>query len=115
MSIERFGTTQRWSNAVAHHNTVYVVEVGSTLDADVIVQAQEMLASLEQQLQQAGSDKTRLLMATIYLSDIRTIDAFNAVWDNWVPAGTAPVRACVEAKLAKPGYKVEIQVIAARD
>jgi enamine deaminase RidA (YjgF/YER057c/UK114 family) len=113
MTINRLGTTQRWSDSVSHNGVVYIVEVPSTLTADITAQAQEMLASLEQLLHKAGSDKTRILMATIYLADIRTIDAFNAVWDSWVPAGTAPARACVEAKLANPGYKVEIQVIAA--
>ena len=114
MNIQRHGTTARWSDSVVRDGTVYLVEVPTTLTASISEQAQEMLASVEQQLHTLGSDKSRLLMATIYLADIRTIDAFNAVWDNWVPAGTAPVRACVEAKLANPGFKVEIQLIAAR-
>ena len=113
-SITRLGTTQRWSDAVAHHSTVYLVEVPQTLDADIRQQSEEMLASVEATLSRIGSSKAQLLMATIYLADIRHIDAFNAVWDQWVPAGTAPARACVEARLANPGYKVEIQLIAAR-
>ena len=113
MRIQRNGTTARWSDSVSHGGTIYLVEVPSTLSADITAQSQEMLVSVEQQLLQLGSDKAQLLMATIYLADIRHIDAFNAIWDNWIPAGTAPVRACIEAKLANPGYKVEIQLIAA--
>lgn len=111
--IHRTGTTQRWSDSVRHAGTVYLVEVPSVVDADITAQSLDMLNSVERQLEQAGSGKDLLLMATIYLADIRHIDAFNAVWDNWIPAGTAPVRACVEARLANPGYKVEIQLIAA--
>lgn len=112
-TITRLGTGQRWSDTVIHNGTVYVVEVPSTLDADISAQSRELLASLDNLLLQAGSSKSHLLMCTIYLADIRDIDAFNAVWDNWVPAGTAPVRACVQAKLAKTDYKVEVQAIAA--
>lgn len=111
--IHRIGTTQRWSDSVSHAGTVYLVEVPSMQDADITAQSFDMLNSAERQLEQAGSGKDLLLMATIYLADIRHIDAFNAVWDSWIPDGSAPVRACVEAKLANPGYKVEIQLIAA--
>jgi enamine deaminase RidA (YjgF/YER057c/UK114 family) len=111
--ITRLGTTTRWSDIVIHNGTVYVVEVPTSLDTDVAGQAREVLTSLEALLEQAGSSKAHLLMVTIYLDDVRDLEAFNAVWDAWVPAGTAPVRACVQARLGKPGYKVEVQVIAA--
>ena len=62
----------------------------------------------------AGTDKTRIIMATIWLSDIRYFDEMNAVWDMWVPKGNTPARACVESKLATPKYKVEIRVVAAK-
>ncbi|MFA7292890.1 MAG: RidA family protein [Rhodocyclaceae bacterium] len=112
--IERFGTTRRYSDVVAHGNTIYLVEVPETLTADITTQTSEVLASIERLLTKAGSDKTRLLMVTIYLSDMREYAAMNEVWDAWVPEGTAPVRACVEARLANPGYRVEIVVTAAR-
>jgi enamine deaminase RidA (YjgF/YER057c/UK114 family) len=115
MSVRRIGTGPRWSDIVVHDRTLYVVEVPASLDGDITVQTREVLASLEDSLQQAGSDKGRLLMVTIFLDDIRDLDAFNAVWDAWVPRGTAPVRACVEARLGKHGYKVELQVVAATD
>jgi len=114
MTIERHGTTRRYSDAVAFGSTVYLVEVAQTLDADITTQTHEVLASIERTLTRAGSDKSRLLQVTIYLADITEIDAMNAVWDDWVPPGTAPARACVEAKLANPGYRIEIVVQAAR-
>jgi enamine deaminase RidA (YjgF/YER057c/UK114 family) len=105
--------TSRWSDFVIHNGTVYVVEVPATVEADIAAQTREVLASLEESLREAGSSKAHLLMVTIFLDDIRDLDAFNAVWDAWVPAGTAPVRACVQARLGKVGYKVELQVTAA--
>jgi enamine deaminase RidA (YjgF/YER057c/UK114 family) len=114
MTIERHGTTRRYSDAVAFGNTVHLVEVALSLDADITTQTQEVLASVEQTLLRAGSDKSRLLQVTIYLADIADIDAMNAIWDDWVPEGCAPARACVEARLANPGYRIEVVVVAAR-
>jgi enamine deaminase RidA (YjgF/YER057c/UK114 family) len=111
--ITRIGTTARWSDIVVHDGRVYLVEVPSSPEADLTTQAREVLGSLESMLENAGSSKAHLLMATIYLDDIRELDAFNAVWDAWVPPGTAPVRACVQARLGKVGFKVEVQLVAA--
>jgi enamine deaminase RidA (YjgF/YER057c/UK114 family) len=113
MAIERIGVQTRWADMVVHNGTVYVVEVPASLGADIATQTREVLASLEASLRQAGSSKGHLLMVTIYLEDIRAIETFNAVWDAWVTPGTAPVRACVQARLGHPGYRVELQVIAA--
>jgi len=112
MTIERHGTTRRYSDVVAFGATVHLVEVAQSLDADITTQTQEVLASVERLLIKAGSDKSRLLQVTLYLADI---GAMNAVWDDWLPAGTAPARACVEAKLANPGYRIEAVVLAARE
>jgi enamine deaminase RidA (YjgF/YER057c/UK114 family) len=98
---------------VIHNGTLYVVEVPVTLDAGITRQTEEVLASLDDSLRTGGTSRDRLLAVTIYLDDIRDLEAFNAVWDAWVPAGHAPVRACVQARLGKPGYKVELQVTAA--
>jgi enamine deaminase RidA (YjgF/YER057c/UK114 family) len=114
MNIERHGTTPRYSDVVAYGHAVHLVEVAQTLDADITRQTREVLASIERLLILAGSDKSRLLQVTIYLADIADIGAMNAVWDDWVPAGSAPARACIEARLAKPGYRIEVVVIAAR-
>jgi len=113
MKIERIGVQTRWSDMVVHDGTVYVVEVPASDGADVATQTREVLASLEQSLRQTGSSKAHLLMVTIFLADIDDLDAFNAIWDAWVPPGAAPVRACVQARLGKTGYKVELQVTAA--
>lgn len=111
--IQRFGTTRRYSDIVVHNGTAYIVEVPSDLDGDIIAQTENLLASVERLLHRAGSDKTRLLQATIYLADMADYDAMNVVWDAWIPEGSAPVRACVQTKLANPGYKVEIALTAA--
>lgn len=113
MSIQRHGTTRRYSDSVVHAGTVYLVEVPSNLEADAAAQTANLLASVEILLEQAGSDKSRLLLATIYLADMADYDAMNVVWDAWVPEGHAPTRACVQAKLANPKYRVEIVLTAA--
>jgi enamine deaminase RidA (YjgF/YER057c/UK114 family) len=113
MTIQRYGTTRRFSDVVVHEKTAYLVEVPANLTADVSAQTANMLASVERQLAEVGSDKSRLLMVTLYLADMASYDAVNAVWDAWLPAGTAPVRACVQAQLAHPQYQVEIALTAA--
>lgn len=112
--IQRIGTTTRWSDITIHNNTVYLVEVpDQTLANDVGIQTKEVLANVEKNLAAHNSGKDRLLMVNIYLSDISFIETFNHIWDNWLIEGTAPVRACVQAVLAHPEYKVEVQVTAA--
>ena len=114
MSIERYGTTRRYSDIVTHLNTAYLVEVPQTLNADITKQTREVLASVEQSLKTVGSDKSRLLQVILYLHEMSDYEAMNAVWDEWVPEGTAPSRACVEARLANPGWRIEAVIMAAR-
>lgn len=113
MQIQRHGTTTRYSDSVVHNGTVYLVEVPSNLDADIGGQTASLLDGVDRLLHQAGSDKSHLLLVTIYLADMADYAGMNAVWDAWVPAGRAPVRACVEAKLARPEYRVEMVLTAA--
>jgi enamine deaminase RidA (YjgF/YER057c/UK114 family) len=113
MQIQRHGTTRRYSDSVVHNGTVYLVEVPANLAADITGQSENLLASIERLLGQAGSDKSRLLMVTIYLADMADYAAMNAVWDVWLPAGCAPARACVQAKLANPDFRVEMVLTAA--
>jgi len=113
MSIQRYGTTARYSDCVVHQGVAYLVEVPANLDADIGAQTQNLLASIERQLLAVGSDKSRLLLVTIYLAEMADYEAMNAVWDAWLPAGSAPVRACVQARLANPAYRVEMVVTAA--
>jgi enamine deaminase RidA (YjgF/YER057c/UK114 family) len=102
------------SQAAVHGNTIYLAgQVAEDPSADVAGQTRQILASIDRLLAAAGSDKTRLLSATIYLADIGTFAQMNSAWDAWVPAGHTPARATVEARLAAPHYKVEIQAIAA--
>jgi enamine deaminase RidA (YjgF/YER057c/UK114 family) len=116
MSIQRFETGPRMSQAVVHGNTVYLAGVVATKTAgeSVTKQTQEILAIIDSHLAKAGSDKSKLLSTTIYLSDIGTFAEMNAVWEPWVSAGNTPARATVEAKLASPKNTVEIMVIAAK-
>ena len=114
-NIERLHTNQRMSQTVIHGETIYLAgQVAADTSADVTGQTQQILATIDRLLAEAGSDKTRILTATIWLSDIASFGAMNEVWDAWVPAGCGPARAYVESRLATPGYKVEIRVVAAR-
>lgn len=113
--IVRLGAGARMSKAVVHGGTVYVSGqvAEKTAGASVAEQTKEVLAQIDDLLAQAGSDKTKVLMANIWLSDIRNFAEMNSVWDAWVQPGATPARATVEAKLAGPAYDVEIAVLAA--
>ena len=115
MPIQRIHPAARYSDAVIHNSTLYLVEVPQGQDVRIGVQTEEVLISLERQLKACGSDKSRILMATIYLVDIAAdYDVMNAVWEKWLPAGCAPVRACVEVKrLAQTDWRIEIAMTAA--
>ena len=115
MTIQRIKGGPRMSMAVVHGNTVYVAgQVADDPNADVGGQTKQILGKIDALLAEAGTDKTRILSANIWLRDISTFAQMNAVWDAWVPQGNTPARATVEAKLATPAFKVEIAVIAAR-
>jgi len=103
------------SKAVVHGATVYLAgQVADTSKgASVAEQTKEIVGIIDEILKEAGSDKTKILSATIYLSDIVTFPQMNSVWDTWVVAGHTPARATVVAKLAAPEFTVEIAVIAA--
>ncbi len=81
--------------------------------ADVAAQTRSVLGRIDTLLAEIGSDKMRILSATIYLPDMKDFPVMNAIWDAWVPQGHAPARATVEASLASSDYKIEIQVVAA--
>ncbi len=113
MQIQRHGTTRRYSDSVVHNGTLYLVEVPATTDGTIETQTASLLAGVDTLLAQAGSDKHKLLMVTVYLADMADYDGMNAVWDAWVPEGCAPTRACVQARLAKSGWRVEMAITAA--
>jgi enamine deaminase RidA (YjgF/YER057c/UK114 family) len=116
MTIQRFETGPRMSQVVVHGNTVYLAGIVANKAAgkSVTEQTQEVLSIIDGHLAKAGSDRSKLLTATIYLTDMKTFAEMNAVWDGWVSAGNPPARATVEAKLAAHPYSVEIMVTAAR-
>ena len=116
MTIERKEVGPRMSQIVTHGNTVYLAGVVAKDPAgkSVADQTKDILATIERYLGQVGSDKTKILSAVIWLSDIADFAAMNAVWDAWVVPGQTPARATVQARLNDPKMKVEIMVVAAR-
>ena len=116
MSIQRIAIGPRMSKAVVHGDTVYLA--GQVADKaagkSVAEQTAEILGIIDGLLAEAGTDKSKLLMVNIWLSDMATFAEMNGVWDKWVIAGQTPGRATVEAKLAAPQFTVEIAVIAAK-
>ena len=116
MSINRLDPGPRLSRAVVHGPTIYLAGLtADDLSDDIGGQTRQKLAKIDHYLAQAGSDRSRLLSATIWLRDITTFDRMNEAWDAWIGGKNAPARATVEARLAGDRYLVEIMAIAARD
>ena len=116
MTLERLHVGKRLSEAVINRasGTVYLAgQVASDPTASVTGQTEQVLAQIDKLLAEAGTDKTRIMSATIYLPDIADFAAMNAAWEPWVVPGQTPARATVQAQLAGPEYRVEIQVVAA--
>lgn len=112
--IERHGVTARYADAVVHAGVIHLVEVPASSGTDIRTQTSEVLISIERQLRLLGSAPNRILMATIYLTDFADYGAMNALWDAWIPSGSAPARACVKvAGLVDPGWRIEIALSAA--
>lgn len=119
MSIERFHVGPRMSQMVVHNGTIYLAgqvaefPSGETVP-DVEAQTRQILSQVDALLAEAGSDKSKILAATIYLTDIASFGAMNKAWEAWVDPANTPARATVEASLAAPQYLVEIVVTAAK-
>ena len=115
MKVDRFHVGARLSEIAIHHGTVYLAgQIAGDASQDMAGQTQQVLESIDKLLLEAGTDKTRILMAQIYVADMRLFADMNKVWDAWVVAGQTPPRATVEAKLATPKHLVEIVVTAAQ-
>jgi len=115
MSITRKHTGQRMSQIVTHGDTVYLAgQVADDASADIQTQTKQVLQKIDTLLGEAGSDKTRILSAQVWLANMGHFAPMNEVWDAWMPNGHAPARACIEARLARPELLVEIGVIAAK-
>ncbi len=115
MSIKRINIGPRMSAAVVHGDTVYLSgQVATeTKGQSVRVQTEEVLKQIDELLDEAGSDKSKILQTSIFLADLSGFAEMNAVWDAWVSPGNTPCRTTIEAKLAAPQYAIEIAVIAA--
>src|ERR1700750_1250306 len=110
MSIQRFETGPRMSQVVVHGDTVYLAGVVASNAAgeSVTKQTQDILKTIDGHLAKAGTDKSKLLSATIYITDMKTFQEMNAVWDGWVSAGNTPAAGTVAAQLAAPALHHEI-------
>ncbi|PIJ44637.1 RidA family protein [Tatumella sp. OPLPL6] len=113
MTIQRLDPEHRMSEAVIYNQTVYYTSVPENLEADAFAQTENALAVIDRILARVGSDKSKVLDATIFLTDHADFAAMNQAWDAWVSPGNAPVRCTVLAGLVDPRYKVEIKIIAA--
>jgi len=115
MTIVRIDPGPRMSRAVVHGDTVYLAgHVSKEPAGSVRGQTEAILRNIDARLAQAGTDRSKLLSATIWLTDIERFDEMNAAWEAWVDPANPPARATVEARLASPEYLVEIMVTAAR-
>lgn len=114
MSIQRFDVGPRMSEMAVHNGTVYLAgQVAADGSADITGQTQQVLQAIDALLARAGSDKSRILRAQIFIKDLADFAAMNAVWEAWVVPGHTPPRATVQANLARPEWKIEIVVTAA--
>lgn len=115
MSITRKHTNQRMSQMVIHGDTVYLAgQVAKDSTANITVQTQQVLDKIDALLAETGSDKSKILSAQVWISNIGHFAQMNEVWDAWVAEGNAPARACIEARLASPDLLVEVGIIAAK-
>ena len=113
MTIKRIEVGKRMSAAVVHGDTVYLAGQVGQPGFSVKEQAAQALAEVDRLLAAAGTDKTRILQAIVWLADMADFGAMNAVWEDWIGGANAPTRATGEVRLATPDYKVEVIVTAA--
>ncbi|WAC72639.1 RidA family protein [Roseateles sp. SL47] len=113
-NIERFDVGARLSEMAVHNGVVYLAgQVPEDATQDIKGQTTQVLGMIDRLLARAGTDKTRILRAQLYIKDLADLPGMNEAWDAWVPAGHTPPRATVQAHLAKPEWKIEIVVTAA--
>lgn len=113
-NLKRFHVGDRLSEMAVFQNVVYLAgQVPDDTTQDIVGQTRQVLARVDRLLAEAGTDNAHILMTTIYLADLADYEAMNTVWDDWVPPGDAPPRATVQARLARPEWRIEIVVTAA--
>lgn len=113
MEITRINPSPRWSDATVFNGVGYFVEVADDPSADMAGQMQQIFAQAEASLKTVNSDKSRIISVTIYITDFANFAVLNREWEQWLPVGCAPSRACVKADLADPDYLVEIAFVVA--
>ena len=112
--VQRFDVGARLSEMAVHNGVCYLAgQVAGDASQDMAGQTRQVLAAIDALLARAGTDKAKLLMCQIFITDLADFPAMNQVWEAWLPAGQAPPRATVLAQLAKPAWKVEMVVTAA--
>ncbi len=112
--VQRFDVGTRLSEMAVHNGVCYLAgQVAADGSQDITGQTRQVLGAIDALLARAGTDKARLLMVQIFISDLADFPAMNAVWEAWLPAGQAPPRATVRADMAKPQWRVEMVVTAA--
>lgn len=113
-SIKRFNVEKRLSDMAVYNGVAYLAgQVPDDAALDITGQTAQVLATIDRLLAEAGTDKTQILMAQIFVANIKEFDGMNKAWDAWVADGQSPPRATIESRLANPDYKVEIVVTAA--
>jgi len=112
MTITRINPQARWSDVTVFNNTVYFVEVADNPEDEVEGQFRQILQQAEIRLASVGSSKESLLQVTIYFTDRKNLAIINRLWEAWLPAGSAPVRAAVKAEMVDPCYLIELSFIA---
>jgi enamine deaminase RidA (YjgF/YER057c/UK114 family) len=114
MTIQRFDAGARMAEMTVHNGVAYLAgQIAEDATQDITGQTRQVLAAIDALLERAGSHKTKVLRAQIFITDLADFAAMNAVWDAWVVPGQTPARATVQAALAKPEWKIEIVVTAA--
>lgn len=112
--IQRFDVGARLSEMAVHQGVAYLAgQVAADGSQDISGQTTQVLAQVDALLARAGTDKSRILMCQIFIADLADFPAMNAVWERWVAPGNAPPRATVQARLARPEWRVEMVVTAA--
>lgn len=112
--IQRLDPGPRMSEASIHNGIVYLAgQIADDVTQDITGQTRQVLAAIDALLARAGSDKSKILRAQIFLADIGDFAGMNAAWEEWVDTSSPPARATIEAKLADPAWKVEVVVTAA--
>lgn len=113
MDITRINPAPRWSDATVYNGMAHFVEIAEDASEDMPGQAAQIFKQAEDSLVSVGSDKSRIISVTIYITDLKNLDTFNKAWEAWLPADCAPSRACLKVELVQPELLLEISFIAA--